>query len=192
MRVSTNSKKQVVMGIDPGFASMGIAILERENSKIRIVSGGVFHTKKAEKKSRNNLRVTNDDVHRQIDVCNIVNEIYKQHHPFAVGVEGYRVYASGSGAKTMASYGGVIWWAATVGIHVAPFLPDDLRRRFCPGIKKSTKEDVERGVCKVVEGATMFLGRLNKTEHEHLADAIGHAVLILEDLSELRRMIGEE
>ena len=194
----------VVMGADPGFALSGGVILEREMPGVppRALLARVVETKKADKKIRSTWRVTNDDLRRYTETWAGVENIYMDYKPHALGVEGYRPgfkpkdekkskkhRGGGAATKTLAVYGGLIFWALTHRMFVAPFLPDDLKRRFC-GRKSASKEEMIKAMCGLVVGLEEMLDAVVKTKREHLADAAGHAFLVLEEIDEMRLMLG--
>lgn len=185
----------VVMGVDPGFAEMGYAVVSSAGpGDFVLEQAGVLSTKKISKAKRCGLRVTNEDVDRHRTLYRQLEEIRRKHEAYAVGVEAYTVdgkrkYGGGSAAKTMAVYGGVIWWALSTGRVIAPFLPQDLKRRFC-GTQSAGKDQVAAQACKVVRGLQRALDGVCDSKQEHLGDAACVAVLMLEDVFELRRTVG--
>lgn len=191
----------VVMGADPGFALSGGVILERERPGVppRALLARVVETKKADKKNRSSLRVTNDDLRRYTETWNGMSQIYDEHHPHALGVEAYlpgfkgknqkKHRGGGAATKTLGVYGGLIFWALTLKMFVAPFLPADLKRRFC-GKKSASKADMVREMCGLVVGLEDLLSSVVKSKREHLADAAGHAFLVLEEIDRVRLMLG--
>jgi len=194
----TQSDHQIVMGVDPGFSALGVVILERTNlgAKPKLIHAKVIETKKPKKKARTNLRVTNDDERRYREIWAKLDETYGEFDPYAVGVEGFRVY-QGSGAKTMAVYGGVLFWAYTRNMYPAVFLPSDLKKRFA-GKQSASKFAVEEEMYPLIDGfKATILGRdakgkslFPKTKREHIADAAGHAFLMLEEIDRTRQMLG--
>ena len=163
----------------------------------------VIETKKAEKKERSRLRVTNDDLRRYTETWTGVEAVYNEYEPHALGVEGYlpgfrgkqkegepkKFRGGGAASKTLAVYGGLIFWALTHRMFVAPFLPADLKRRFC-GRKSASKREMIHEMCKLVVGLEEILDSVVKSKQEHLADAAGHAYLVLEEIDQVRLMLG--
>lgn len=200
----------VVVGIDPGFTALGIVILRRTPGGIHLVHGEVVRTLKAAQKERSHLRVTNDDVRRYQDLFRRVQALLVAHRPHGMGVEAYRVAprfgrklgpggeapqdgggggGAGAGAKTMAVYGGIVALGTAMGMYVAPWLPNDLKKRFT-GKQSSSKDEVWGAACTVVAGLQDLLGRTAKGFREHLGDAAGHAVLTFEEIDRVRNMLG--
>ena len=204
----------VVVGIDPGFTALGIVVLRRsEFGGITLVHGEVVKTLKAAQKERSHLRVTNDDVRRYQDLFRRVQTLLVAHRPHGMGVEAYRVAprfgrrapagvagaqegaqegaggGAGAGAKTMAVYGGIVALGTAMGMYVAPWLPNDLKKRFT-GKQSSSKEEVWAAVARCVAGLPALLERTAKGFREHLGDAAGHAVLTFEEINRVRNMLG--
>lgn len=187
---------QIVMGIDPGFASGGVAILKRSSpspqSPVRALAVKFLGTEKATKKARNSLRVSADDFRRYKELWLMLEDLRIVYCPYAVGVEAYMPQGprgGGQATKTLAVYGGVLWWALSRGLFVAPFVPSDLKIRF-GGSKSASKEDVEAGLCREVEGLKELIAKIPKTHREHVADAAGHAFLVLEEIQRTKHMLG--
>ena len=148
-------------------------------------------TVKPKKKDRTNLRVTNDDSRRYKEFWAVLHSLGSKYQPYAVGVEAYRMMPGGSAAaaKTMGVYVGIQFWGWTRGMYVAPFLPNDLKKRFC-GKQSASKFAVEQAICQEIYGLAELLSSIAKGQREHVADASGHAVLMLEDVDRLRQMLG--
>jgi Holliday junction resolvasome RuvABC endonuclease subunit len=153
----------------------------------------VAKTAKAAKKNRSNLRVTSDDTRRYRELCSQLQLFRNEYNPYAVGVEVYtlnsRQPGSAGAVKVLGAYTGVIFWAETLGLYVSTFLPNDLKKRFC-GVVSASKTAVEKSLYKQVIGLEKLVQDQPKTLREHIADAAGHAVLVLEETDEMRKMLG--
>lgn len=205
----------IVAGIDPGFTALGIVLVERTqpHGMLELVHGEVVSTKKAEKKERSDLRVTNDDVRRYQEVFRRVHALLLAYRPIGMGVEAYRVAprfgrrrmggggagepgaeaqdsgGAGAGAKTMAVYGGIVALGTAMTMYVAPWLPNDLKKKFT-GKMSSSKEEVWEAVAARLPGLQELLAKSSKGFREHLGDAAGHALLTFAELDRLRHMLG--
>jgi Holliday junction resolvasome RuvABC endonuclease subunit len=192
----------VVMGADPGFASSGIVVLERPAPGMmpKALAARVIKTKKADKKIRTTMRVSADDVRRYREMWGGVHGVYSEFRPHALGVEvfqpgfkakkgGKQIGGSAGAVKTMAVYGGLIFWGLTMNMFVAPFLPGDLKRRFC-GKLSASKADMVSEMCQIVTGMEELLAGIPKGQREHVGDAAGHAFLVLEEIDKMRNMLG--
>jgi len=189
----------VVMGVDPGFASTGVVVLRQGAGGVDCIFSGVVATKKAEKKSRGGLRVTNDDLRRYTEIFERMDNIFDRYNPTALGVEAYMpgfrgkndqgFRGGGAATKTLGVYGGLIFWGLARGMYVSPSLPLDLKRRFC-GKQSASKIEVEKAMCILVQDLREQLDRILKTKREHVADAAGHAYLVLEEIAKVKLMVG--
>jgi Holliday junction resolvasome RuvABC endonuclease subunit len=182
-----------VIGIDPGFASLGVVIIEKVHKNIqpKVLLAETIQTKKADKKNSFNLRATNDDQRRYKEIWKRIDEIDEEYKPCALGIEAYRVFSGqgGNAWKSAVVYGGLVFWAFTKGMYVAPFLPTDIKKQFC-GKNDASKKDVEERLCFLVEGLEATLMKIPKTRREHVADATGHALLAFNEAEEYRRIVG--
>lgn len=192
--------RQVILGVDPGFASTGMVILEREmpGAPIKALWVETIKTKPTPKEIKNaqGIRATNDDQRRYREVVKGLSRIHAQFEPYIMGVEAYvlnpfqkKGVGLNIGGKTMAVYGSVLGWGETVGLFVAAYLPADLKMRFCAN-KSASKTQVRRALYKQVVGLQELIEAKAKGEHEHLGDAAGHAVLALEETDQMRQMLG--
>jgi Holliday junction resolvasome RuvABC endonuclease subunit len=135
--------------------------------------------------------VTDDDQRRYKEIWSELSRIRAMFSPYAIGVEAYRVTGArgGNAWKAAVVYGGVIFWAHTTNLYVAPFLPSDLKQRFC-GSQKASKENVEESLYSMVDGLETTIQTIPKGQREHVADAAGHALLVMQEVDNHRKMLG--
>lgn len=179
-----------VVGVDPGFRTMGITILEQEQgSRPRALVTKVVETEKmaGKRKALVETRVSTDDQRRLSELwCGLEDSVAEcvalvGERPFIVGVEAYRPFkgrGGGNAWKSAIGYGLVSGWARGHGWPLMVFLPDDLKRAFTLS-RSSSKQEVEAAMCKKVDGLRELLDQLHKDDREHAADAAGHAYLAL-------------
>ncbi|MGH2736722.1 MAG: crossover junction endodeoxyribonuclease RuvC [Actinomycetota bacterium] len=107
-----------VLGIDPGVATMGYAVVERTGSKLSAVCFGVLRTSKEEPLAARLLRLREG-----------LLGVLETHRPDVVAVE--RLFFT-SNAKTAMSVGqasGVaLTAAAEVGLEVADYTPNEVKQ----------------------------------------------------------------
>jgi Holliday junction resolvasome RuvABC endonuclease subunit len=181
-----------VMGVDPGFASCGVVVLEQREGQVKALAANVLRTKKASKKALRDLRVSADDQRRLRAFWEGLQGIAAVHAPQALAVETYAPQpgrTGGNGWKAAVVYGLVQGLGLSQGLQVLPFLPADLKRVFTNSTSAS-KEAVADVVLTQVTGLAAFLDRLPAGQHEHVTDAAGHALLGLREMVEMRRMMG--
>lgn len=169
-----------VLGVDPGFAHMGVAVVDEHRN---VVDAFVVGTKKTSNKAR---RVTDDDVDRMNLLWLNINQAVIDHQPEAVGVETYTVFKPGQGGhgkgagwKAVFAYAMTCSVAFSYKIPVYAFRPTDLKQKVA-GWTSAGKQDIEDAVRRSVGGAAEALDRIPASAREHAADAIGHALLTLE------------
>ncbi len=181
-----------VMGVDPGFASLGVVVLEQRQGQIQALAATVLRTKKASKKVLRDLRVSADDQRRLRAFWDGLEGIAVAHAPQALAVETYAPQpgrGGGNAWKAAVVYGLVQGLGLSHGLQVLPFLPGDLKRVFTSRASAS-KQAVGDVVLGQVVGLAAFLDKLPAGQHEHLTDAAGHALLGLREMVEMRRLMG--
>jgi Holliday junction resolvasome RuvABC endonuclease subunit len=181
------------MGIDPGFASLGMAVLERTpQGKVRLLAVRVLETKKGSKKAMRDLRVAADDQRRLREFWEGLQRYLTEFSPKAMGVESYAPWPGqmgGNAWKVAFAYQMAVCAGWAHGLLPMTFRPDDLKRRLL-GKNSGTKGDVEKALASQVEGFTEALEAISKTKREHAADAVGHAYLAMEEVEKMRAMYG--
>lgn len=195
-RVPIKAQKEslVVLGVDPGLASVGLSIVEYSDGKYEILDSQLITTKKNDSKLCTNLRACVNDQRRYREIYDQLSKFAEPYPLSAVSVEAYTVSvwgkrggSGGSAWKAAVVYGGVCFWAFCHGIYVAPFLPVDVKSRFCK-TKGASKNDVETALREEVKGFSAVIDSYLKTKREHVSDATGHAVLLLEEINRNRVM----
>jgi Holliday junction resolvasome RuvABC endonuclease subunit len=178
-----------VMGVDPGFATMGIAILEQlQNQRPRVLHLSVTATEKqSNRKALVVTRVSTDDQRRLSELWEALGDAagVPERRPFILAVEAYRPFSGRGGGnawKSAVGYGLVSAFARAQGWPCMVFLPEDLKRAFTLS-RSSSKQAVEDAVCEKVDGLRESLDDLKESEREHAADAAGHAYLAIVEVA---------
>ena len=182
----------IVMGVDPGLAATGVAILEKAEGKKPIcLEMNVIRTQKAKKKDLRGMRVTADDSRRMREIWNGLADMERKFKPQALAFEVYTPHKAQGGAawKTGRIEGAVQMFGLERGMLVLPFLPQDLKRGFC-GKLSASKEEVLDVMSVKVENLERMVHTFNKTLREHVSDAAGHAYLAFEEMYRMRAMMG--
>jgi len=179
-------------GTDPGFASLGIAIIERDIADIKLVNVRVVETKKGDKKAMRDLRVAADDQRRLREFWDAVSATITEHKPMALGVESYAPWPGqmgGSAWKVAFAMQMVVCCGWHHNLRPLIFRPDDLKRRLL-GKNSGTKGEIETALCAKISGMREALDKIPKTKREHAADAIGHAYLAMGEVETMRATYG--
>jgi Holliday junction resolvasome RuvABC endonuclease subunit len=189
-RWATTARVERVMGVDPGLASTGVVILDRSSGSWVSLHAEVVRTEKAARRRGTNIRVTEDDVRRYREVVAVVDNVYRQFVPVAMGLEAYTVKGpSAASWKVGAVYGALLGWAYAVQLYASPAQPLHLKKRFCSP-QDASKAALQRALEAEVSGLAEQLLAMPKTQREHAADAAAHAVVMAEELDRVSNMLG--
>ena len=179
------------MGIDPGLASTGMAIVEKRGTELTLKILAMVETKKATKKELRSTRVSGDDQRRIREYWNIGLQLVQQHNVQTIGVESYAPIpgqAGGGSWKTAQVYQAMICLGWSTGTFVVPFRPGDIKSRFL-GKNSGTKIEVQTVIESIVPGMSATMDRYKQGKHEHLSDAVGHAILAVEEFDRIRKLL---
>lgn len=188
---TSNPRTIRVMGVDPGIASMGVAILEwspeapwPKADQLKLIKTPGTPKKVLNRKATKG-RVSDDDQRRVKLQYEALSELATD--IVAIGAEVYTVGAGGLGGnswKTCFSYQSVCCFAWANDIQLYVQRPDDLKRQIV-GKKAGGKVQVMGKLIAEINGLDIFLEGHAPGSWEHLSDAAGHALLAL------RRYISE-
>jgi crossover junction endodeoxyribonuclease RuvC len=147
-----------VLGIDPGTAACGYAIVHESDGRLRALDHGWWQTPARE---RQELRLKTIFVH--------VQELVEQHEPDAVAIEESFV---GVDARTALSVGqargAVLVASALAGVECAEYAPARVKQAVC-GYGRAEKGQVQRMVQAI-------LGLTAPPSSTHAADALAVAI----------------
>jgi len=125
----------IVLGIDPGTASVGYGVVERQGARLRMVDGGTFHTKP-------DTGLPN----RLLLIHGLLDELIALHKPDLLAVE--RLYFSSNAQTAFAvgqARGVVLLAAAQAEIPVREATPSEVKVAVT-GHGRADKEQVGRMV----------------------------------------------
>ncbi len=152
------SQAVIVLGIDPGLANTGYGVVERRDSRLLALDGGVITTR-AEVPVE--LRLA--EIHAAVDA------LLDEHEPQAVALE--QLYF-GQNVRTAFAVGqarGVVLLAAGQhGLPCAGYTPQQVKGAVC-GSGRAQKDQVARMV-------QALLGLAEQPRPDHAADALAVAV----------------
>lgn len=181
-----------VMGIDSGFATLGLAVVEGSPSDWRhaqLLTLRSVATRKAVKKARKQMRVCTDDVSRIRAMVREVEDVLDTQGAAAIAVEWFTPnprqggFASG-GWKAAITVGGLLTLGWARRLAVLEQLPSDVKALV--GNRSASKQDVEDWLRTNLSGFREAIDAINKTQREHAADAAAHALIGLRELGERR------
>lgn len=179
------------IGLDPGFASFGVAVVELEQETDRPISMQVIRTAKANKKLKM-LAVEDNFVRAQL-IADELSKIILAHDVVALGAESMSFPRNASSsAKVGMTWGIIATLAARHNLPVFQCSPQQLKDKIA-GSKKASKDDVANALRQRYPDADFddLLKSLPLGEHEHAWDALGSVVVCLdaEPVKMVRRML---
>ena len=166
-----------VLGIDPGFSSIGYAVARLEAESEIFVDVGVFHTTKVDKKR--GVRASDDNVLRAREIYTKFEEILTRNNNNVVAItaETMSFPRNSSIAAKMAMCWGVI--AAIAERHKLPIVqasPKEIKK-VLTGDGGASKEDVAKELMRRYEGQFAdFFATANRGDLEHGFDAAATVV----------------
>ena len=203
---------RLAVGVDPGFANTGIAVVKLEDDgRARCLAVRFLHTPADKKAKQHGLRTDADDLRRFGLIFDATARAIDRSGAKVVGLETYKIagargapglarQAGGNAWKVSTSYGVCVGAALSRGCKVFAHSPAELKVISC-GRVAASKEDVMRGLAArcldVHETVERHFEQLRaerkvaaKSKYEHCYDAIGHALLALKTANELTAMMG--
>jgi crossover junction endodeoxyribonuclease RuvC len=150
-----------VLGIDPGFDRLGVAILEKENNKERVIfSTCIVTDRKADPSER--LRAIGEGL----------REIMRKYSPAELAIEKLFFNQNVTTALKVAEARGVVLYeASSAGLSVHEYSPQDVKIAVT-GYGKASKLDVERMVLKLVKLPAVPSGKTKQKRLDDELDAI--------------------
>lgn len=186
-----------VLGLDPGFASIGYALVLLDGGGRMIPQRmGVFHTEKSSAKRK--VFASDDNVRRACEIYSFVRGLMTEgpHGPVrAVCAETMSFPRSSSVAAKMAMCWGVLAaLSQQLDVPILQASPMELKLRVAAS-KKASKEEVQAALEKTfgAEQLRVLCEGVTKTTLEHPYDALGAVVACRESevLRLARRMSAE-
>lgn len=171
----------IVLGVDPGFASMGFAAVAVDPVGDLANAVWVVRTEKSTKKG--NVRASEDNVRRAMELSFRLEEAVANWAPLAVAAETMSwPRNAGAAAKVALAWGVLCSVAKRHGLPLVQASPQQVKLAIC-GSKTASKEEVIAAVRK--RWPELELPK-QVTLQEHAADAAAVVVACLD--SEVLRM----
>lgn len=165
-----------VLGLDPGFASFGWAVIEVE--RMELVEAGVIRTKKASRKRR--LSSASDARERAQHICEQLDALHARVNPLCMCMEEFSPPRSSSVASKVArAFGMVDMLAGHLGTPVFTVTPMELKR-LITGRRTASKADVANALRGLTGSARVVASGEPKGQHEHMWDAAAAALACME------------
>lgn len=182
--VTAVSKPLYLLGLDPGFANTGYAVV-RIAPTSKVEAAGVLVTKKSDKKKK--ILSTDDNFSRAKAISLFLSNLLDTWDIALVCAESMSFPPSASAAAKMAMCWGVVaCLAQTRGIPVFQASPQEVKVAV-HGSKSASKEEVEASVIKKGFDISDLLKGTARSLHEHAYDAT--AVVLTAQDSDLVRIL---
>jgi crossover junction endodeoxyribonuclease RuvC len=127
-----------VLGVDPGVARLGLAVVDREGRVPELIWAGTVATP-----------ADADESHRLRRLCEAVRETIATHEPASVALERLAWNRNHVSALTVArATGAIMVVAAEAGLPVAEYGPNEVKIAVT-GMGNADKEQVRRALARV-------------------------------------------
>lgn len=183
-----------IVGIDPGFAKVGLAVLEQAPAEPVAVQHLQVVSTAREKPVRGAtpLRVSWEDNRRVREVYAAIDAVIERFEPRVMAVEAFAPFTGRGGGnawKTAIVYGVCQAIALQRGMLLITGLPLDLKRAFSL-TKGASKMDVAEALRAKVDGLDAHLRAIRPSQWEHVTDAAAHAYRGFVQVAEIRHQAG--
>ncbi|MDY0001408.1 MAG: crossover junction endodeoxyribonuclease RuvC [Polyangia bacterium] len=129
----------IILGIDPGFAALGLARLEVNSLVERAEALAVVRTAKSARKAE--VLATSDNARRLAELVDAIAPLMEGVVCIAMEAQSWPRHA-GSAVKVALAHGAVIAMARERGIPLVQVSPQDLKRRVT-GSRTASKAEVQ-------------------------------------------------
>lgn len=158
-----------VLGIDPGFASIGYAVV-RLGQTLDVVRAGVIRTQKSS--AKRNVRASEDNLERAKEIAEEIQGLLRDFDVKLVCAETMSYPRNSAAAAKMAMCWGVIAAVAHQhGLPVAQATPQEVKKSVT-GKKDASKEDVQKAVVALFPPIVGLLDDTPRSLWEHPYDAL--------------------
>jgi crossover junction endodeoxyribonuclease RuvC len=179
-------KSVYLLGLDPGFANMGWAVLELGVSSEQAVACGVLRTEKSDKKRK--VLASDDNLRRSREVAGELKKILDTWTITAICAESMSFPRNSSAAAKMAMcWGSIATFSLLRGLSLVQSSPQEIKKALC-GRKDASKEDIAEAVRKRYVGVEKMLEPVTPSVREHAYDAFASIAASL-DTSEVIRVL---
>jgi crossover junction endodeoxyribonuclease RuvC len=175
----------LVLGLDPGFASLGHTLVELDRERATIKAVGVFRTAKLSTKQH--VLAADDNLRRARDISAFLTTLCGRWDPKAICAESMSFPRNASAAAKVAmAWGTIAACSDRLGIPVVQASPQHVKLAVC-GRKDASKEDVQAALRQRFPELPGFLDKTPTGQLEHPYDAVGAVVACMD--SEVLRLL---
>ncbi|KKN38762.1 hypothetical protein LCGC14_0750250 [marine sediment metagenome] len=170
----------LALGIDPGFASLGFAVVEIGEDSERVIEMDVVRTSPATRKRR--IREADDNVRRAGEIVRALRAVFVRHKVTVLCCESMSFPRGASAAAKLAMAWGVV--VAIALEHDVPILqatPKEIKKSVT-GRKTASKEEVRQVLEETYGGALLSrkIEHVTACKQEHAFDGLAAVVSCLE------------
>lgn len=188
------SRRISLIGIDPGFASIGIAVLLLDADYVYVTRFELLKTESETKKRK--VFAVEDNVRRALEIARHLRVVVAAAHANGATVAGICAEAmsfprnSSAAAKMAMTWGIIASLSEATSIPIVQASPQRVKIDVC-GSKSASKDDVIAAVEKLYPQVIEARRNIARSawEHPHDALAVAHASLDSEAVKIARRMI---
>jgi crossover junction endodeoxyribonuclease RuvC len=163
-----------VLGVDPGFANFGYAVVELGRESDRVVKLGLIATKKDNNKRK--TLAADDNVRRCTEIAHELVELTAHYDIVCVCAEAMSFPRNASAAAKVAlSWGSIVTLAYVQSIPIVQCSPQQLKQAVC-GDRSASKEAVQEVLQRMYSYAPGLLTSVAPSAQEHPYDALGAVV----------------
>lgn len=172
----------LVLGIDTGFSTMGISLLELSGHSDKVLGVKTLTTKKSDKKR--NVRASDDNMRRARELAVELRTRIEKYDLKAICMEAQSwPRNSSSSAKIGISWGVVAALAEAHGLPVLQATPQAIKMALV-GKSSASKDEI---ISAIKKRYPEIVWPTAKGKHEHIADATGAVVACMD--SDIIRMV---
>jgi Holliday junction resolvasome RuvABC endonuclease subunit len=186
------AKTVTILGVDPGIAGMGMAVLRKEPGRFpETIELVLAETKKTTKKNMRGMRISADDSRRMRILFNKLDGVVKRHCVHAIAYEVYQPFKGRAGAswKTARVEGMIQGYAFSRDILLMPFLPCDIKVNIA-GKLTASKMLVQRALYDRIHGFKAKVAEISEKKQEHVADAAAYAYIAFDEMAQIKKAAG--
>lgn len=176
-----------LLGLDPGFANIGWAVLELGPTN-KLVACGVFRTEKSDKKRQ--VGASDDNLRRSREITAEFQRLIERFSVSAICAESMSFPRNASAAAKVAMCWGIV--GALTHLRQLPLVqasPQEIKKQLC-GRKDASKEDIAAAVRKQYPDITSLLEDVTASAQEHAFDAAASILAALETSEVIRVLRG--
>lgn len=173
------------LGIDPGFSKLGWSSVAFENGVYTFNDMGVIKTARIPKKQRHNVRMTDDDARRIMEITEELSPLFLLHGPDVLGIETFSIRpGKGTGWKAAFGYAVALSLSRLYDVPILCYTPGDVKAFVND---KTASKDKVRSFITENYFPSINWEETNIGDREHLGDSLALAVLAVKQYAEYRR-----